>query len=81
VFHPDAGGPLLVVHDTWPGGAGYAERVFEVAEVWVRAAAQAVAGCTCRAGCPGCVVRGGCGSGNQPLDKQGAVRLLALGIG
>ena len=35
VFHPDAEGPLLVVHDTWPGGAGYAERVFEVAEVWV----------------------------------------------
>ncbi|MFC3689572.1 DEAD/DEAH box helicase [Aquipuribacter hungaricus] len=81
VFHPDAGGPLLVVHDTWPGGAGYAERVFEAAEVWVRAALDAVAGCTCRAGCPACVVRGGCGSGNAPLDKEGAVRLLALGAG
>ena len=79
VFHPDAGGPLLVVHDTWPGGAGYAERVFEVAEVWVRAAAQAVTGCPCRAGCPACIVRGGCGSGNHPLDKQGAAHLLALG--
>lgn len=78
VFHPDVEGPLLVVHDTWPGGAGYAERVFTVAEVWLRAALDAVAGCDCRAGCPACVVRGGCGSGNQPLDKAGAVRLLAM---
>lgn len=81
VYHPDVEGPLLVVHDTWPGGAGYAERVFEVAEVWLRAALDTVAGCSCRTGCPACVVRGGCGSGNQPLDKPGAVRLLALGVG
>jgi DEAD/DEAH box helicase domain-containing protein len=79
--HPDVDGPLLVVHDTWPGGAGYAERVFDVAESWMQAARQAVAGCPCRAGCPGCVVRGGCGTGNQPLDKAGAVRLLGLGTG
>ncbi len=78
VHHPDAGGPLLVVHDTWPGGAGYAERVYEVAEVWARAARDAVAGCPCRVGCPACVVRGGCGSGNSPLDKAGAVQLLGL---
>ncbi len=76
VQHPDAAGPLLVVHDTWPGGAGYAERVFEAAEVWARAARDAVASCPCRTGCPACVVRGGCGSGNQQLDKAGAVALL-----
>lgn len=78
VHHPDAGGPLLVVHDTWPGGAGYAERVYEVAEVWAGAAHDAVAGCPCLSGCPACVVRGGCGSGNTPLDKAGAVQLLGL---
>ncbi|WP_380169423.1 DEAD/DEAH box helicase [Jannaschia sp. R86511] len=81
VHHPDAGGPLLVVHDTWPGGAGYAERVYEVAEVWARATRDAVAGCPCRTGCPGCVVRSGCGSGNQPLDKAGAVEVMRLAGG
>ncbi|MGJ7439833.1 DEAD/DEAH box helicase [Aquipuribacter sp. MA13-6] len=81
VHHPDAGGPLLLVHDTWPGGAGYAERVYETAEVWARAALEAVSGCPCLSGCPACVVRGGCGSGNQPLDKSGAVDLLGLAAG
>jgi DEAD/DEAH box helicase domain-containing protein len=78
--HPDVDGPLLVVHDTWPGGAGYAGRVYDAAEVWVRAALAAVQDCPCRAGCPACVVRGGCGSGNQPLDKAGAVGLLGLAV-
>lgn len=81
VHHPDAGGPLLLVHDTWPGGAGYAERVYETAEVWARAALETVSGCPCLAGCPACVVKGGCGSGNQPLDKSGAVDLLGLAVG
>lgn len=76
--HPDVDGPLLIVHDTWPGGAGYAERVFEVAEVWLAATRDAVLGCPCRTGCPACVVRARCGSGNQPLDKAGAVAVLGL---
>lgn len=78
VYHPDVEGPLLVVHDAWPGGAGFAERAWEAAEQWLPAVTSAVAACPCAGGCPSCVVRAGCGSGNQPLDKAGAVRLLGL---
>ena len=78
VYHPDVEGPLLLVHDSWPGGAGFAERAWEAAEQWLPAATSAVASCPCSSGCPSCVVRAGCGSGNQPLDKDGAVRLLGL---
>ena len=78
VYHPDVEGPLLLVHDSWPGGAGFAERAWEAAEDWLPAATGAVAACPCTSGCPSCVVRAGCGSGNQPLDKAGAVRLLGL---
>ncbi|WP_336921400.1 DEAD/DEAH box helicase [Aquipuribacter sp. SD81] len=76
--HPDLAGPAVLLHDTWPGGAGFAERAFEQVEALVDAAAEAVGGCSCRGGCPACVVRAGCGSGNQPLDKAGAVGLLRL---
>jgi DEAD/DEAH box helicase domain-containing protein len=76
--HPDLDGPAVVVHDTWPGGAGFARRVFEEGEAVVRAAADAVGACGCVSGCPACVVRSGCGSGNEPLDKAGGLGLLRL---
>ncbi len=76
--HPDTGLPTILVYDGYPGGAGFAARAFESYASWIAATRDAVAGCRCQAGCPGCVQSPKCGNGNQPLDKPGAVALLDL---
>jgi DEAD/DEAH box helicase domain-containing protein len=77
-LHPDTGLPTVFVYDGHPGGAGFAERGFEAATTWLRATREAIAACGCEAGCPSCVQSPKCGNGNDPLDKDKAVRLLDL---
>nr|WP_246256143.1 DEAD/DEAH box helicase [Isoptericola halotolerans] len=74
--HPDTGEATVFVYDAYPGGAGFAERGFELAERWVRATRDAVAACPCAAGCPACVQSPKCGNDNSPLDKAASVRVL-----
>jgi DEAD/DEAH box helicase domain-containing protein len=64
------------VYDGHPGGAGFAERGFQVAATWLRATRDAIASCECSDGCPSCVQSPKCGNGNDPLNKNGAVTLL-----
>lgn len=75
-MHPDTGTLTVFVYDGYPGGAGFAERGFEVAAHWLRVTRDAIEACECRTGCPSCVQSPKCGNGNEPLDKAGAVRLL-----
>jgi len=75
-LHPDTGQPTVVVHDGHPGGAGFVERGYAVAEMWWQATLDAVSSCGCVTGCPSCVQSPKCGNGNEPLDKAGAVRVL-----
>jgi DEAD/DEAH box helicase domain-containing protein len=75
---PDTGLPSVFVYDGHPGGAGFAERGFDAAGTWLAATAAAIDACECPQGCPSCVQSPKCGSGNDPLDKQGAVAVLRL---
>lgn len=72
--------PSVFVYDGYPGGAGFAERGFRQAGTWLGATAAAIEACECAHGCPSCVQSPKCGSGNYPLDKAGAVRVLRLVI-
>lgn len=78
LLHPDTGTLTVFVHDGQPGGAGFAERGFSLAEQWWRAVAERLASCPCEDGCPACIVSPKCGSGNTPLDKAGAAALARL---
>ena len=75
-LHPDTGRPTILVYDGHPGGAGFAERGFRAATIWLTATRDAILACECATGCPSCVQSPKCGNGNEPLDKAGAVTLL-----
>ena len=78
---PVAGLPTIFVYDGYPGGAGFADRGFQQIAAWWGATAAAIEACECPLGCPSCVQSPKCGSGNDPLDKLGAVRVLRLVLG
>ena len=48
-----------------------------MAREWLTATRQAIADCECQTGCPSCIQSPKCGSGNEPLNKDGALLLLA----
>ena len=75
-LHPDTGTATIFVYDGHPGGAGFSERGFAVLRKWLQATRATVASCECESGCPSCVQSPKCGNGNDPLDKDGAVRVL-----
>ena len=75
-LHPDTGLPTVIVYDGYPGGAGFADRGFEIAGTWLGAVRELVRDCGCPEGCPSCVQSPKCGNGNQPLDKVAAVHVL-----
>src|SRR5580698_4206930 len=80
-LHPATGRLTVFVYDGHHGGAGFAERGFRAARDWLGATVQAIASCECAAGCPSCIQSPKCGNGNEPLSKDGAVRLLECLLG
>ncbi|MFD1498014.1 DEAD/DEAH box helicase [Streptosporangium lutulentum] len=77
-LHPDTGLLTVFVYDGHEGGAGFAERGYSRALDWLTATREAIASCECERGCPSCIQSPKCGNGNEPLDKAGALRLLAV---
>ena len=75
-LHADTEKPTIFVYDGHPGGAGFAERGYEAARIWLAATRDAIRACECDGGCPSCVQSPKCGNKNNPLDKKGAVTLL-----
>lgn len=75
-LHADTELPTIFVYDGHAGGAGFAERGFDAADVWLRATLDAIRACDCPSGCPSCVQSPKCGNRNNPLDKSGAVTLI-----
>ncbi|CAN5827192.1 DEAD/DEAH box helicase [soil metagenome] len=80
-FSADTNLPTVFIYDGYPGGAGIAARGFAEAAEHQSATLEAVSRCPCRTGCPSCVQSPKCGNGNEPLDKAGAIRLLATILG
>jgi DEAD/DEAH box helicase domain-containing protein len=73
---PETLEPALFVYDSTPGGVGFAEELFEQRKAWTSAALQLQKSCKCVEGCPGCLLSARCESGNELLDKAGAIALL-----
>ncbi len=77
-LHMDLALPAVFIYDALPGGAGLCEAAYAEAETLFQNTLKAIKECTCEDGCPSCVHSPKCGSGNRPISKQGAQRLLEL---
>ncbi|MDH4321887.1 MAG: DEAD/DEAH box helicase [Desulfobulbaceae bacterium] len=75
-FHPQVNGPAVFIYDGYPGGVGLCRQAFAGLDLLLAAALRSVASCPCETGCPSCVHSPKCGSGNRPIDKDAARRLL-----
>lgn len=75
-FYPAFKEPAMFIYDGYEGGIGLTKRAFDVIDEWFKAALTVIAECSCEEGCPSCIQDPQCGSGNQPLDKEGAKFLL-----
>ena len=75
-FHPQLGRPAVFIYDGHPGGVGLCREAFaKIGELLAKTMAV-ITSCPCETGCPSCVHSPKCGSGNRPIDKEAARRLL-----
>ncbi|MDR1442148.1 MAG: DUF1998 domain-containing protein [Bifidobacteriaceae bacterium] len=74
--HADTGEATIFIHDSVPGGAGFAERAYHRRIQLLDAVHALLAACPCDDGCPSCVQSPKCGNGNQTLSKAGALALV-----
>jgi DEAD/DEAH box helicase domain-containing protein len=79
--YPPLGGPAIFIYDGHAGGVGFSRRGYAVLGHWLAATLHALRECPCTVGCPSCIQDPQCGNANEPLDKRGAMALLAYWLG
>jgi DEAD/DEAH box helicase domain-containing protein len=79
--HPELGKGAVFIYDGYPGGVGLAKAGYEVLEDLLARTLGTIESCECEEGCPSCIYSPKCGSGNKPLDKAAAVRVLEILLG
>ncbi|NIA24993.1 MAG: DEAD/DEAH box helicase [Gammaproteobacteria bacterium] len=75
-MHPATANATIFIHEAYQGGAGISPVAFATGERHLRSTLEAIDSCPCETGCPSCIQSPKCGNYNEPLSKQGAVRLL-----
>ncbi len=80
-LHPQTKKAAVFIYDGVPGGVGLAERGYEMIAELLQKVEELLGACPCEDGCPACVYSPKCGSGNKPLDKDGALYLARLLLG
>ncbi|MFA5903258.1 MAG: DEAD/DEAH box helicase [Desulfobacula sp.] len=77
-FHPQVGKAAVFIYDGVPGGLGLTEQAFADSGMLLEKTFQVISGCPCETGCPACVHSPKCGSGNRPIDKGSALKILEM---
>ncbi len=71
---PYVGRPVVFIYDGNEGGAGLAGILYANIEKLMEKSLEHLRGCSCRDGCPVCVLSPKCGTFNEFLDKWAAIR-------
>jgi DEAD/DEAH box helicase domain-containing protein len=79
--HPQTRKTAVFLYDGHAGGVGLAASLFDRVETLLEATLELLSDCECEDGCPSCVHSPRCGSGNRPIDKEAAVRVLRMLLG
>ncbi len=76
-WNPQLNNAAIFVYDGHEGGIGLTHRGFDTAPNWFGATEKLMADCPCEIACPSCTQDPHCGNANDPLDKRGALHILA----
>jgi len=69
--------PTIFIYDSYPGGVGFARKLYDLHELLLRAALERLTLCACHHGCPSCV---GSALEAGPAARASAARLLQLAV-
>lgn len=75
-FHPQSESAAIFIYDGIAGGAGLSRQAYHQVLPLIDRTIEMIARCQCEKGCPACIHSPKCGSGNHPVDKDGARYLL-----
>ncbi|MBL6996226.1 Zn-binding domain-containing protein, partial [Desulfobacula sp.] len=77
-FNSQTGTAAVFIYDGAAGGLGLTLQAFEQALELLEKTLDAIQSCKCETGCPACVHSPKCGSGNRPIDKLSALKILKM---
>ena len=77
VYNEQIKGPAIFIYDGYEGGVGLAKETFKNIKRVIEYGVDVLFSCDCENGCPSCIQSPKCGSGNKPLDKKAAKRVLS----
>lgn len=75
---PFSGLPAIFLYETYPGGVGFAEKLYTHHQRLLEAAISLLSECGCKEGCPSCI---GPALETGPFGKSGALNLARLALG
>ncbi|HDH41858.1 MAG TPA: DEAD/DEAH box helicase [Candidatus Altiarchaeales archaeon] len=75
-MHVDTQKPTIFIYDSYEGGIGISERIYDLFESLLRITLRLIQDCGCDEGCPSCIYSPKCGNENRPLSKEAAIFIL-----
>jgi DEAD/DEAH box helicase domain-containing protein len=76
LYHPDTEKPTIFIYDSYQGGIGISEKLYQLLKELIQTTLKLVKDCKCSEGCPSCIYSAKCGNENQPLNKKAATYIL-----
>ncbi len=77
-YHTQIKAAAVFIYDGAAGGLGLTRQAFKNVNELLYKTLEAIQSCDCESGCPACVHSPKCGSGNRPIDKFSALKIIQM---